>query len=243
MVFFEIICAITERVSITKINPIKGSTSTVSVRNAITPMVAPRARDPVSPMKNSAGGTLNHRKAAVAPKITPHRVANMNNPCRYAIMPSEKNARQINPPASPSSPSVMFTALADPTITKMKRGMYHAPISMLFWRIVMESYPSLLWNHHAPMVLRMMRPMNLTMAGRPLALPIFFTFSMSSVRPRRAKVSSVASGSHVSLRLISEFEVIPSLTRSGDMMATSSIDSHISEPPIVGVPALSLCSE
>ncbi len=41
---------ITERASITKIKPIKGSTRVWSVSMAMTPRVAPREREPVSPM-------------------------------------------------------------------------------------------------------------------------------------------------------------------------------------------------
>ena len=40
----------TESVSITKMKPIKGSTSMVSVSIAMTPMVAPMASEPVSPI-------------------------------------------------------------------------------------------------------------------------------------------------------------------------------------------------
>ena len=78
--FLEIICAITERVSITNMNPIKGNTSTLSVRKAITAMVAPRVSEPVSPIKNLAGGTLNQRNAEVAPIINPHNVVRIKRP-------------------------------------------------------------------------------------------------------------------------------------------------------------------
>lgn len=47
--FFEKSCAMTERVSTTKIMPIIGKIATEFVSMAITPSVAPIAREPVSP--------------------------------------------------------------------------------------------------------------------------------------------------------------------------------------------------
>lgn len=68
---------ITDRVSIMKMNPMKGRIRTVSVKKAITARVAPKLRDPVSPMKNLAGGMFDQRKAEVAPMISPQKVARM----------------------------------------------------------------------------------------------------------------------------------------------------------------------
>ncbi len=47
---FEVSWIITEIVSITKMNAMKGSTITELVSIAMTPIVAPRARAPVSPI-------------------------------------------------------------------------------------------------------------------------------------------------------------------------------------------------
>jgi len=71
---------ITDKVSITKINPMTGRTATESVIIAITPNVAPSDSEPVSPMKNFAGGMLNHTKASVAPEITPQSVLSIISP-------------------------------------------------------------------------------------------------------------------------------------------------------------------
>lgn len=70
----------TESVSITKIKAMKGRIRTVLVIMAITPIVAPRANDPVSPMKNLAGGMLNQRNAVLAPQMTPQNEARISRP-------------------------------------------------------------------------------------------------------------------------------------------------------------------
>ena len=67
---------IVERASINIINPTKGRTYTVFVRNAITPNVIPRLIAPVSPMKNLAGKILNHKKAKIAPVKVAQKIAN-----------------------------------------------------------------------------------------------------------------------------------------------------------------------
>ena len=66
---------ITEAVSITKMIPIRGRTRIWNVTRAVTARVAPRARDPESPMMICAGWTLNHRKPRMAPIISAHTSA------------------------------------------------------------------------------------------------------------------------------------------------------------------------
>lgn len=119
---------IIERVSITKINPMIGKTATESVNIAITPSVAPSEREPVSPMKNFAGGMLNQTNARVAPAITPQNAANMMSPFVKAMIPNALKEITSSPPAKPSKPSVKLTAFDVDTITRMKSGMYHNPI-------------------------------------------------------------------------------------------------------------------
>lgn len=78
--FLEVICMITERVSITKTKPISGRTATESVIMAITPSVAPRDMAPVSPIMKWAGKMLNQMKPMRAPTMTAQKAARMKRP-------------------------------------------------------------------------------------------------------------------------------------------------------------------
>ena len=71
---------------------------------------------------------LNHKKARVAPVTTAQKAVRRKRPFMKAIAPKEAKAMTLSPPASPSSPSVMLTALAVDTITSIKSGMYQAPM-------------------------------------------------------------------------------------------------------------------
>ena len=121
--FFDRSWIITDSVSITKIKQIKGRTKIVSVSIAITPIVAPSAKEPVSPMKNFAGGMLFHKNAAVAPANTAQKVARINNPCVKDITARLSRAVIDSPDASPSRPSVILTALELPIIINKNSGM------------------------------------------------------------------------------------------------------------------------
>lgn len=68
----------TESVSIMKIEVMKTRKIMLPSNNAITPIVAPKASEPVSPIKKAAGGTLNHKKPSVAPTMVAHKAARMN---------------------------------------------------------------------------------------------------------------------------------------------------------------------
>lgn len=113
----------TERVSITNMKPMRGSTATESVIMAITPSVAPRDMAPVSPMMKCAGKMLYQTNPSNAPTNTAQRAARMKRPLAKAKMLNAPKAIIKRPPASPSRPSVMFTAFEVAVITKMKSGM------------------------------------------------------------------------------------------------------------------------
>lgn len=114
---------ITDRTSITNMNPMKGRRRISSIIKAITAIVAPRAKAPVSPMKNFAGGMLFHRNPAIAPAMVAHRAVSIQSPFSIAMSPRLRKDMIESPPASPSNPSVMFTALANPVTKKMNNGM------------------------------------------------------------------------------------------------------------------------
>ena len=90
----------------------------------------PSASEPVSPMKMRAGGALCHRKPAAAAVTAAVRTATSSaasapmgysellRNCQNAISVKAPNTSADEPAASPSSPSVKFTALLEPTITR-----------------------------------------------------------------------------------------------------------------------------
>ena len=63
----QVTCSITETVSTTKTPPSTMSSSSVRVRIARPASAAPRASEPVSPMKICAGAAFHHRKPKQAP--------------------------------------------------------------------------------------------------------------------------------------------------------------------------------
>src|ERR1043166_469592 len=66
---------ITEAASSTKRPPTKISSTSCLMITAMQPIAPPRASDPTSPMKISAGWALNHRKPSEAPTIAPQKTA------------------------------------------------------------------------------------------------------------------------------------------------------------------------
>ena len=95
---------------------------------AITPSVAPSESAPVSPIIKLAGNMLYHTNPNNAPTMTAHNADKMNRPLAKAIIANTVKAMIKRPPANPSRPSVIFTALAVAVITSINRGMYHQPI-------------------------------------------------------------------------------------------------------------------
>ena len=82
---FETSWRMTEIVSKMNIPPAMRSTRRVSVIHAMTARVAPREREPTSPMKTRAGRILNQRKAMSAPTITRQNAVRMKSHFVYAI--------------------------------------------------------------------------------------------------------------------------------------------------------------
>ena len=98
----------------------------------------PRDSDPVSPIKIFAGGALYQRKPKQAPTTEPQKIEssptsgiycilryseNIVFPTTYEIKVKERATNITGTVANPSSPSVKFTALEAPMITKRAKGM------------------------------------------------------------------------------------------------------------------------
>src|SRR3989338_4141312 len=119
----------TESDSTTSGNAIIGSTSAEFVSIAITPSVVPKLMAPVSPIKNLAGYTLNHKKVKSPPDMAAQNIASSMRPIANASAVYAPKQNKRMPPANPSRPSDSFTENALETITSINRGIYHHPIS------------------------------------------------------------------------------------------------------------------
>src|SRR6476646_896130 len=123
---------ITESASSTKIPPINGSSSSCLMITATVPMAPPSASEPTSPIKISAGCALYQRKPMLEPTMAPQKTVTSATwgifcssryserttcPLRDVIIVSAPAAITVQLMVNPSSPSVRFTALLDPTST------------------------------------------------------------------------------------------------------------------------------
>ena len=100
-----------EPASATNTIPITGSSSQCPVISATVASEAPSGSAPVSPMNSEAGWTLYQRNPSNAPTTVNENVARNSWPCRNAITAYAANATAAVPPSSPSSPSVIETAV------------------------------------------------------------------------------------------------------------------------------------
>ena len=122
----------TEAVSKTNKPPIIANTISCFTIIAIAARDPPKEREPVSPMKIFAGGALYQRKPKHAPTIEPQKIDSSPTfgmywicrysekivfPTTYEISVKESATNITGTVAKPSSPSVKFTALDEPTIT------------------------------------------------------------------------------------------------------------------------------
>src|SRR5262252_6724227 len=138
----DMTCTITDTASSTNSPPTMPRTISCLVATAIAPSMPPSASEPVSPMKTEAGGALNQRKPSPAPITAPHTTASSPVPgtkwsCRYsertplpttqAKMPKQPAAIITGTMASPSRPSVRFTALPAPTMMNAPNTMKNQP--------------------------------------------------------------------------------------------------------------------
>src|SRR4029450_8800119 len=138
----ESTCTITDTGCRENSPPTTASTISCLVATAIAPIMPPSASDPVSPMKIEAGGALNHRNPNPAPITAPHSTAsspvpgtkwscreseNTTLPTTQANTPKQADAIITGTMASPSSPSVRFTALPAPTMMKPPKMMKNQP--------------------------------------------------------------------------------------------------------------------
>src|SRR5258708_7426566 len=125
-------CKMTESASNTKTPPTKNSRISCLMATAAIPIEPPSAREPTSPMNTSAGCALYQRNPSDDPTSAPQKTVSSPTSGRcwrsryaenraklvtYVKTVSAPAATTTQPIASPSRPSVRFTALDDPTIT------------------------------------------------------------------------------------------------------------------------------
>ncbi len=145
-------CSITATVSATKTRPATGRSTTNPVTSATLARLAPNDSAPVSPMKNSAGWTLNQRNARTAPTMAAQNTASHGNPRAIAMKAKDRNANTVVPPARPSMPSVRFTPFDVPMIaiaastTNATAPISHSPSSGM----KMPVTPKWRWMYTAP---------------------------------------------------------------------------------------------
>ena len=126
---------ITDSASITKMPPIRSSSSSVCRRVMIARLASapPKAIEPVSPMNTSAGNALYQRKPIAAPTSAAPMIARSRSVRFRCPMEPErtnettfiamnvKSAMIPVPASSPSTPSARFVPLAAPAITKKRK--------------------------------------------------------------------------------------------------------------------------
>ncbi len=126
--------SITERASITKMPPMRISSTSVFVMIAKAASAPPRPIEPVSPMKTCAGKALYQRNPIEAPiRLAPRMarsrsiwsawplIRRLARAATRLIAVYVRMAIVVVPAASPSIPSVRFTPLAAPAMMKKRR--------------------------------------------------------------------------------------------------------------------------
>src|SRR3954452_12874502 len=111
----------TESASMTKMPPIRISSTSVCVITASAAIAPPSPSEPVSPMNTDAGNELNQRKTTQPP--TRHADSSARSrwispPVLNVIAVKVRNTIAAQPAASPSRPSVRFTPLVAPASTR-----------------------------------------------------------------------------------------------------------------------------
>lgn len=110
---------------------IAGSSPWLSrTRNQAT--AKPRNMLPASPMKTRArfrpgSRRLKHRKASTELASASRTPADVASPAESATRPRMVSVISVSPPASPSMPSSMFSALVTPTTESRVKGRLQAP--------------------------------------------------------------------------------------------------------------------
>src|SRR5690349_7441892 len=141
-----------------KMPPMNSSSTSCLISTATSAIAPPNPSDPTSPMKISAGCALYQRNPSAAPVIDPQKVVSSDvcgflASCRYSASctwpPAYVNtvsapaAITINPIASPSSPSVRFTAFdMNTTISDTKTQNGSTPITYVHGLCSRESKTS-----------------------------------------------------------------------------------------------------
>jgi hypothetical protein len=103
---------ITDRVSNMNIPLITMNAGIVLVINATIARVAPRDKDPTSPINICAGWILNHRNARSAQAMMKQSVERMKSHWVYVMNPYAAYWKKRSHPARPSSQSVILTLFA-----------------------------------------------------------------------------------------------------------------------------------
>ena len=127
------------KVSITKTIPIRINSNSCLVKMEYAPKVAPRHREPVSPIKTLALLVLNVKKPNSDPIMTNANKAMSSYPKSqsvfHEIIANVKNDISDNPPANPSKPSVKLTALEDAVKINKIISPYIQPIFCLIFKV------------------------------------------------------------------------------------------------------------
>jgi hypothetical protein len=121
------------------------SSTSFLIISDMTPMVPPSMREPVSPINTSAGLLLypeepdagtHHGECQNGDLAGPGAERGIaryseksTRPVRYAMPPKVSPTMMLKPVASPSNPSVRFTALVKPVSQNTPKGIKNQPIS------------------------------------------------------------------------------------------------------------------
>ena len=114
----------------TKHAPTMGKYNALPENSVIDAANPPKESEPVSPIKTYAGETLNKRYATKAPIKANESIGNpVVSSCKRIKTPKTPKYGALTPAASPSKPSVKFTALTVAINTKIAKGTIHVPTS------------------------------------------------------------------------------------------------------------------
>ena len=124
-------CIITDSASAKYIPPTIGINKTEFVKTANATTAPPNAIEPVSPINTLAGFTLNTKNPIHPPIVAAANVATATSLATNKANATKKvDTTAVIPEASPSRPSVKFTALTVPIIMNIIIGTYKIPKSI-----------------------------------------------------------------------------------------------------------------
>ena len=100
--------------------------------NAMAATYPPSANEPVSPINTFAGYELNPKNPKQAPAVAAASIATSEFDIDTANSTKKHDTIKVTPDASPSSPSVKFTAFTVPIMNIIINGIYHIP-KLIIW--------------------------------------------------------------------------------------------------------------